>query len=72
MPTPITKVSTIVSKVIVGAKTAIPLAILLLISSWLEAPKADWANTAAFDKSISNRKKNSASLKSHNNNNNKD
>lgn len=63
VPTPMTRVSTIVSKVIVGPKTAIPLAILFLISSWFEALKADWANMAAFDKSISSRKKNNASLK---------
>lgn len=62
VPTPMTSVSTTVSKVIVGPRTDIPLAMLFFTSSWLEALRANSANMAALVRSISNRKKNRASL----------
>ncbi|KAH1015364.1 hypothetical protein HUJ05_013097 [Dendroctonus ponderosae] len=64
VPTPITRVSTSVSRVKVGPKTDTPLAICLLISSVLEAVKANCAKVAALDKSMSSKKKNIASLRS--------
>jgi len=58
-----TRVSTTVSSVMVGPSMAIPCAMLCFTSSWLRELSANWARTVAFDRSISSRKKNSASLK---------
>lgn len=63
VPTPITRVSTRVSRVMVGPRVAIPLAIFLLTSSWLLPLKASWAKVVALERSIRSRKKNKASLK---------
>lgn len=62
VPTPMTRVSTIVSSVMVGPSMAIPCAMLCFTSSWLRELSANWARTVAFDRSISSRKKKSASL----------
>jgi len=62
VPTPMTRVSTTVSSVMVGPSMAIPCAMLCFTSSWLWELSANWARTVAFDKSISSRKKKSASL----------
>lgn len=62
VPTPMTRVSTTVSSVMLGPSMAIPCAMLCFTSSWLWELSANWARTVAFDKSISSRKKNSASL----------
>lgn len=51
------------SNVIIGPNNAIPRAILLFTSSWLDELRANCAKTVALDKSISNKKKNKASLK---------
>ena len=51
-----------VSKLIVGPNRDIPLAMLVLTSSCVDAHRANSASFVAFDKSISNKKKNKASL----------
>lgn len=62
VPTPRTRVSTIVSKVIVGPIMAMPFAMLFLTSSLLDALSANCASRPVFDRSINSRKKNNASL----------
>jgi hypothetical protein len=57
-----TRVSTIVSRVMVGPSMAIPCAMLCFTSSWLRELSAYCARTVAFDRSISSRKKKRASL----------
>lgn len=59
----ISKVSTKVSNVIVGPKSDMPRAIFARTSSLFLELKANCAKTAAFERSIISKKKNSASLK---------
>lgn len=60
----ISRVSTKVSKVIVGPRSDMPRAMFARTSSWFLEFSANCASMAAFDRSMISRKKNSASLKS--------
>lgn len=61
-----TKVSTIVSKDIAGPNISMPREIFSMTSSCVVPLNANCASIPAFDKSISSKKKNKASLLTHN------
>lgn len=63
VPTLMTRVPTIESRVIVGPNKAMPRAILSFSSFWLVELSANWASTDAFERSRTSTKKKSASLK---------
>ena len=62
MPTPITRVSTIASRVMAGPMMAMPLAMLACTSCWEAELRENLASALAFPRSTNSRKNGSASL----------
>lgn len=62
VPTPMTSVSTTVSREMAGPSTSSPRAILCVTSAWLFPAKANCAKVPEFERSMSSSKKNRASL----------